>query len=75
MATSGQWLALTLQLAASGGYRFAATGLPAGLGINPSTGLISGTPTTWANYHPRVTVTDSSGASVSQSFYWFIFRY
>ncbi|GGS45233.1 trypsin-like serine protease [Actinokineospora fastidiosa] len=76
--TSVKGRAVTLQLVASGGsggYRFTATGLPAGLSLNSSTGLISGTPTTWANYHPRVTVTDSAGASVSQSFYWFIFPY
>ncbi|GAA0240439.1 hypothetical protein GCM10010492_44470 [Saccharothrix mutabilis subsp. mutabilis] len=57
----------------SGGYRFTASGLPAGLSINASTGLISGTSTTWANYHPTVTVTDSSGARAEVSFYWFIF--
>ncbi|MFC7616234.1 trypsin-like serine protease [Actinokineospora soli] len=76
--TSVKGRPVSLQLAASGGsggYRFSATGLPAGLTVNSSTGLISGTPTTWANYNPRVTVTDSSGASASQSFYWFVFPY
>ncbi|PSL47150.1 subtilisin family serine protease [Saccharothrix carnea] len=76
--TSVKGRAVTLQLVAeggSGGYRFSATGLPAGLSVNTSTGLISGTPTTWANYNPRVTATDSAGASVSQSFYWFVFPY
>ncbi|CCH30240.1 S8 family serine peptidase [Actinosynnema sp. NPDC047251] len=57
----------------SGGYRFTATGLPAGLSVNATTGVISGTPTTWANYHPTVTVTDGSGAKAAVSFYWFVF--
>ncbi len=68
--TSVKGRPVSLQLAASGGsggYRFSATDLPAGLTVTSSTGLISGTPTTWANYNPRVTVTDSSGASASQS--------
>ncbi|MFI9816599.1 S8 family serine peptidase [Saccharothrix variisporea] len=74
--TSVKGKPVSLQMVASGGtggYRFTASGLPAGLSINASTGLISGTPTTWANYHPTVTVTDSSGASAPVSFYWFIF--
>ncbi|WP_436500419.1 S8 family serine peptidase [Actinokineospora sp. HUAS TT18] len=69
---------VSLQLSASGGSggnRFSATGLPAGLSVNPTTGLISGTPTTWSNYNPTVTVTDSSGARAAQSFYWFIFPF
>ncbi|ONI76421.1 transposase [Actinosynnema sp. ALI-1.44] len=74
--TSSRGKAVSLQLNASGGsggYRFTATNLPAGLSVNPATGLISGTPSTWANYHPTVTVTDSAGAKASVSFYWFVF--
>ncbi len=50
---------------------YSATGLPAGLSINTSTGLISGTPTT-ATSGASVTVTakDGTGASGSASFTW-----
>jgi acetylxylan esterase len=50
---------------------YSATGLPAGLSINSSTGLISGTPTT-ATSGASVTVTakDGTGASGSASFTW-----
>jgi len=47
---------------------YAATGLPAGLAINSSTGLISGTPTAAANNSVTVTVTDGTGASGSATF-------
>jgi len=47
---------------------YAATGLPAGLAINSSTGLISGTPTAAANDSVTVTVTDGTGASGSATF-------
>ena len=51
---------------------YSATGLPAGLSINSSTGLISGTPTTAASYSVTVTATDTTGASGSASFTWTI---
>ena len=41
-------------------YAWSATGLPAGLSISPSTGAISGTPTTTGTFSVAVTVTDSS---------------
>ncbi|MCW7541970.1 tandem-95 repeat protein [Aquabacterium sp. A7-Y] len=51
---------------------FSATGLPAGLSIDPSTGLISGTLPNDASrpaaYTIEVTATDSKGAKVSSSF-------
>ena len=51
---------------------YSATGLPAGLSINSSTGLISGTPTTAATYTTVVTATDTTGAKGTASFSWTI---
>jgi Zn-dependent metalloprotease len=51
---------------------WSATGLPAGLSISSSTGLISGTPTTAATYTPTVKATDTTGAFGSTSFTWTI---
>ena len=49
---------------------YSATGLPAGLSISSSTGLISGTPTTAGTSSVTVTATDTTGASGSASFTW-----
>jgi hypothetical protein len=49
---------------------YGAKGLPAGLSINSSTGLISGTPTTAATYSVTVTATDTNNSSGSASFTW-----
>jgi len=51
---------------------YSATGLPAGLSINSSTGLISGTPTTAATSNVTVKATDTTGASGSAAFSWAI---
>ena len=51
---------------------YSASGLPAGLSINSSTGLISGTPSTAGTYSVTVTATDGTGASGSASFTWTI---
>jgi len=52
-------------------YTWGATGLPPGLQINASTGLISGTPTgtltTAMIYNPSVTITDSQGNQAMQT--------
>ncbi len=52
--------------------RFAATGLPPGLTINATTGVISGTPIAAGTFTPAVTATDSDDLSASISFSWSI---
>jgi O-glycosyl hydrolase len=49
---------------------YSATGLPAGLSISSSTGVISGTPTTAGTSTVTVTATDTTGASGSATFAW-----
>jgi len=51
---------------------YSATGLPAGLSINSSTGLISGTPTSAGTSSVTVKATDTTGASGSAAFGWTI---
>jgi hypothetical protein len=51
---------------------YAASSLPAGLSINSSTGLITGTPTTGGASNVTVAVDDTTGASRSVSFTWTI---
>jgi subtilase family serine protease len=51
---------------------YSATGLPAGLSINSSTGLITGTPTTAASNSVTVSAKDTTGATGSASFTWTI---
>jgi subtilase family serine protease len=51
-------------------FKYQATGLPAGLTINGSSGVISGTPTTRASSTVTVTATDLYGVSVSATFAW-----
>ncbi|WP_237111578.1 M4 family metallopeptidase [Nocardioides sp. WS12] len=51
---------------------WSATGLPAGLSINASSGLISGTPTTAVTASVTVTARDTTGATGSTSFTWTI---
>ncbi|MFE1384351.1 putative Ig domain-containing protein [Streptomyces sp. NPDC058740] len=67
----GRPFSLTLRV--SGGttpYTFSATGLPAGLGIDATSGVVSGTPTTWGFRNVTLTVTDATGkkASVTTTF-------
>ncbi|WP_200886738.1 putative Ig domain-containing protein [Phaeacidiphilus oryzae] len=49
---------------------YSATGLPTGLSINSSSGLISGTPTASGTYSVTVTAKDGTGATGSTSFTW-----
>jgi Glycosyl hydrolase family 48/Cellulose binding domain/Putative Ig domain len=51
---------------------YSATGLPAGLSISSSTGLISGTPTTAGSSSVTVTATDGTGAKGTAGFTWTI---
>ncbi|MEU8588933.1 M4 family metallopeptidase [Streptomyces sp. NPDC048664] len=72
--TSTVGTAVSLQIAASstnsGALSYSATGLPAGLSINSSTGAITGTPTTAGTYSTTVTVTDSKGVTGTATFTW-----
>jgi O-glycosyl hydrolase len=49
---------------------YGATGLPAGLSVSSTTGLISGTPTTAGTSTVTVTATDGTGASGSATLTW-----
>jgi prepilin-type N-terminal cleavage/methylation domain-containing protein len=56
-----------------GPYTWSATGLPAGLSINATTGAITGTPRTVRTYQVTVTVTDRSGRTdTTAQFTWTI---
>ena len=49
---------------------YSATGLPTGLSINSSSGLISGTPTSAGTYTTTVTAKDTTGASGTATATW-----
>jgi hypothetical protein len=49
---------------------YSASGLPAGLSINPATGVVSGRPTTAGTSSATVTARDPTGAAGSTTFSW-----
>jgi hypothetical protein len=53
-------------------YRWSVTGLPPGLTMGPTTGVVSGTPTTKGTYQVNVTVSDSSNpqALATMAYTW-----
>jgi hypothetical protein len=55
-----------------GTLTYSAGGLPAGLTIDPATGLITGTPTASGVDHVTITASDSTGPSGQTSFTWTI---
>ncbi len=71
-ATSGTVTGLQLSATSSAGtpLTFAASNLPTGLAINPSSGLITGTPTSAGTWAVNTTATDASGATGAASFTW-----
>jgi hypothetical protein len=71
-STAGTAASLQIQASDSGGatLTYSATGLPAGLSISSTSGLISGTPTTAGTSSVTVTAKDSTGATGSTAFSW-----
>src|SRR5262249_21601652 len=72
----GQDIALPIQangLPSGASWTFSATGLPSGLSINSSSGVISGTVTGVVhNYSVNVTADDGQGGSASRGFTWHV---
>jgi hypothetical protein len=71
-STVGQAASLAISASDPNGdsLTYSASGLPAGLGINASSGLISGTPITAGTSSVTVTVNDGRGGTASASFSW-----
>ncbi|MDP9167195.1 MAG: putative Ig domain-containing protein [Actinomycetota bacterium] len=72
--TVGAPASLQVSAVDSGGatLTYTATGLPPGLSINSSTGLVSGTPTSSGGFNVTVGAHDATGAAGSATFTWTI---
>ncbi|MFE3182888.1 M4 family metallopeptidase [Streptomyces violascens] len=72
--TVGTAVSLQIQASDPGGktLTYSATGLPAGLSINSSTGLVAGTPTTAGTASVTVTAKNTDNATGTASFTWTI---
>jgi beta-glucosidase len=71
LAATPATLALSAKDTTSGQtLTYTATALPAGLTLSPTTGTITGTPTTAATSTVTVTAKDTTGAQASTSFTW-----
>lgn len=71
--TAGTAVSLPIQAsdsAAGQTLTYSATGLPAGLSISSSTGVISGTPTAPGTFSVTVTASDTTAAAGSATFNW-----
>jgi hypothetical protein len=73
-STVGNPVSLQIQASDSDGgtLSYSAAGLPAGLTINPTTGLITGTPTAAGTPSVTVTAKDATGPSGNTTFSWTI---
>jgi Putative Ig domain len=71
-ATVGQSVSVQLKATDPGGLAltYSASGLPPGLGVGSTTGLISGAPTTAGAYNVTATATNTANLSASQLFTW-----
>src|SRR5262249_10648933 len=68
----------SIQLAGAGGvppYTWSASGLPGGLSLNPSTGVISGAATSDGNFSVMVTLKDAIQQVVSATFSMRVLRF
>lgn len=72
--TSVRGNAVSLQLSASdpdnASLAWSSAGLPVGLTINPTTGLISGTPTTAGTFNASISVSDGTSTAATAAFVW-----
>jgi large repetitive protein len=61
--------AVSVTLVAGGATGYSATGLPPGVALNSSSGVVNGTPTTQGNYNVSVSASNGNG-TVSTQFVW-----